>query len=248
MPRVPKKAKKAATTRKKAAKKKKVAKKRTKRARKKLLTTSEAQKALGIKDTAFRARLKNGMPVAGRRGRTHLFDLEQIQQWAKRRGIGGGVGRPSRKKALAGGAEMTALEKEGLAQKQLKTQKLQLQLDLELGMGKLGLGETIRASKTSEDLVNVSREALALFVEGKLPESKARQFKALLSEQRLALILNAQNITGGQRQILVTDAGWRIARVFEGIVDDGLRMEALKFMVKLAKQDLELTPNKDHGG
>ena len=140
-----------------------------------------------------------------------------------------------------------SLAKAELFRRVTAAKRSELALAAERGLKDLDLSERIRAARTNDDLVGISKEVGALLGQGALSPARGRAIQALMAEARhnMREHREAEGNEDPDTLILVTHEGGRLLRAFEGIVSDERRARLIALAEDEARADLAEHPNVD---
>jgi len=202
------------------------------------LTKADVARIFDVSTRTVTAWVKKGCPVTIRPGRPHLFNEDELREWKRR-------DEESEGRAIS--ASQDTLRRAELARKLTLARRNELELAAERGLPDLRLDEQIRAAKTHDDLMEISKEVGALLGSGALSPSRGRAIQALLAEARhnMRAHREAEGDEEPERLILLTSEGAELVRAFEGICSDERRQGILDHVHAEADVDLAQYPNVD---
>ena len=204
------------------------------------LSKNDIARIFGVSARSVTAWVGKGCPVTAQPGRSHLFNEDEVRVW-RERSLGDGDEGPS------ASTPRENLAKVELARKLTAAKRNELELAAERGLRDLDLGEKIRAAKTHDDLVELSKEVGALLGSGALAPARGRAIQALLAEARHNMRARRELEVDDDPEhlILLTKQGGELVRAFEGICSDERREAIVDFVRTEADVDLAEFPNVD---
>ncbi len=199
------------------------------------MTKAQVAALFGVSTRTVTAWVARGCPVTARPGRPHLFSEAEVRHW--RRGEEGPKGSPSSE----------TLRKAELARKLTLARRNELELAAERGLPDLQLDEQIRAARTHDDLMEISKEVGALLGSGSLSPARGRAIQSLLAEARhnMREHRQAEGNDEPDRLILLTSEGAELVRMFEAVCSEERRAGILAHVQAEAEIDLTEHPNVD---
>jgi len=198
------------------------------------LTKQNLATLLGVSPRTVNRWLEQHCPHSRDERDRPMFNAEEVRAWRAARE----ADQDSQRASIA---------KAELVRKVTIAHRNELALAAERGLKDLDLGERIRAAKTHEDLVEISKEVGALLGSGALSPARGRAIQALMAEARhnMREHREAEGEEDPESLILVTLDGARLLRSFEGIVSDDRRASILQHVDSEAQLDLQEHPNVD---
>lgn len=203
------------------------------------LTKADVARVFGVSKRTVTSWVAKGCPVTPQPGRSHLFNEDEVREWRKR---ALGVGEDP---SVA--ASRDNLARAELARKITLARRNELELAAERGLRDLDLDEQIRAAKTHDDLMEISKEVGALLGSGALSPARGRAIQSLLAEARhnMKEHREASGDDDLERLLLITEEGGELVRLFEGMISDERRESILVTVRAEAELDLIEFPNVD---
>lgn len=203
------------------------------------LTKDEVARIFGVSKRTVTSWVAKGCPVTPQPGRSHLFNEDEVREW-RQRALGVGD-----EPAVA--ASRDNLARAELARKITLARRNELELAAERGLRDLNLDEQIRAAKTHDDLMEISKEVGALLGSGALSPARGRAIQSLLAEARhnMKEHREAEGDDDLERLVLLTEEGGELVRLFEGLISDERREAILATVRSEAELDLIEFPNVD---
>lgn len=195
------------------------------------LGKKELAAALGISDRTIKRWVSQGCPHSRAKGRLQ-FNEDEVREWRAQRG-------PAPTEASPSFSSRETLAKAELARKLTLARRNELALAAERGLPDLDLDDRIRAAKTNDDLVEISKEVGALLSSGSLSPARGRAIQGLLSEARHNM-KEHREVEGDddpEQVVLISLPGEELLRCFEGLVSDMRRAALLRVARTFLKAD-----------